>query len=121
MSKRLLALLILTIFILAACSSEQQATVSEVSESTTVSQPTQVAPTEAEPTGVPPTEPEPTEPAVSDAGGSSAASGQMECTLVSDQPDAPAEFVAIFGVKDDDWAVGSETAAVTFVEYGDFQ
>jgi hypothetical protein len=45
----------------------------------------------------------------------------MECTLVSNLPEAPAELVEIFGVKDNDWVQGSDTAAVTFVEYSDFQ
>ena len=45
----------------------------------------------------------------------------MECTLVGDQPAAPAELVAIFEVKEDDWVQGPETAAVTIVEYSDFQ
>ena len=46
---------------------------------------------------------------------------QMECTLVSNQSEAPAEFEAILGVKENDWVYGSETAAVTIVEYADFQ
>ena len=45
----------------------------------------------------------------------------MECTMVSDQPEVPAELEAIFGVTEDDWVVGPESAAVTFVEYSDFQ
>jgi hypothetical protein len=54
-------------------------------------------------------------------GGSSAAGLKMECTLVSNQPDVPAEYAAIFGVTESDWVKGPETAALTIVEYGDFQ
>ena len=46
---------------------------------------------------------------------------QMECTLVSSEPEAPSELVAILSVKENDWVSGPETAAVTIVEYSDFQ
>ena len=46
---------------------------------------------------------------------------QMECTLVSSQPEATSELVALLSVKENDWVSGPETAAVTFVEYSDFQ
>ena len=122
MTKRLIVFLILALFLLGACSGAEQVTVSETSETNAESQPVEAVISEDEPTEAVPTEIEPTEAAASDSGGSSSATGvQMECTLVSDQPDAAAEFVAIFGVTEDDWGKGSETAAVTFVEYGDFQ
>lgn len=115
--KRFIPLLILTVLLLAACSSEQQTAVSETATPEIEEEPPAVEPTE-----VTPTEIEPTEATVSEPGGNVAAAGvQMECTLVSDQPDTPAEFVEIFSVKEDDWVKGPETAAVTFVEYGDFQ
>jgi hypothetical protein len=41
--------------------------------------------------------------------------------MVSDQPEASAELEAILGVKENDWVYGPETAAVTIVEYADFQ
>ena len=124
MTKRLIVFLIFALFLLSACSGAEQVTVTETSETHADSQPAEAANSEDdETTEAVPTEIEPTEAAVLDSGGGSvSASGlQMECTLVSDQPDAPAEFVAIFGVTEDDWAKGPETAAVTFVEYGDFQ
>ena len=122
MTKRLIVFLILALFLLGACSGAEQVTVSETPETNTESQPVEAAISEDEPTEAVPTEIEPTEAAAPDSGGNVSASGvQMECTLVSDQPDAPAEFVATFGVTEDDWGKGPETAAVTFVEYGDFQ
>jgi hypothetical protein len=122
MTKRLIVFLILALFLLGACSGAEQVAVSENSETNTESQPTEAVFSEDEPTEAVPTEIKPTEAAASDSGSGVSISGvQMECTLVSDQPDAPAEFVELFGVTEDDWAKGSETAAVTFVEYGDFQ
>jgi protein-disulfide isomerase len=69
-----------------------------------------------------PTEPEPTAAAPTAAAGVLDKSGSaMECTFVGDSPNVPPEFEAIFGVKENDWVQGSETAAVTIVEYSDFQ
>ena len=44
-----------------------------------------------------------------------------ECTLVSSLPEPSPEYVDIFSVKDDDWTIGPDDAAVTIIEYGDFQ
>jgi len=43
------------------------------------------------------------------------------CTLTSSGPEASAELVELFGVTENDWVKGPETAALTIVEYGDFQ
>lgn len=43
------------------------------------------------------------------------------CTLTNSAPEAPSEYVELFGVTETDWAKGPETAALTIVEYGDFQ
>jgi len=105
MFKRLLVIMMLIPLLLAACNGAQSA----VDEGATqaVAAPPQVTPTEAEPT--------PTTAAPRAAG------PEMECTLVSSLPEAPAELVEIFGVKENDWVQGPDTAAVTFVEYSDFQ
>ncbi len=113
MPKRLLVLMILILFLLAACSGAEQTPVVEAPAPEGESEPIEVPPTIAAPTQT--SAPEPTKEKVIVTG------PQMECTLVSDQPDAPAELVAIFGVTDDDWVKGPATAAVTFVEYSDFQ
>ena len=116
MRKRFLGLLVLIVLLLSACSAAEQVPASETSTPTAEPQPTQTAIIKEDPT-----ETSPTETAASAPGGISKGRAEMECTLVSDQPDAPAEYVAIFGVKENDWVKGPENAAVTFVEYGDFQ
>jgi hypothetical protein len=111
MPKRLSVLFILILFLLTACSGAEQVPVSDEPVPEAQLQPTEAAPTRAEPTEI----------AAPESGGDVAAGLQMECTLVSDQPEAPAELVAIFGVTEDDWVKGPETAALTIVEYSDFQ
>jgi hypothetical protein len=50
-----------------------------------------------------------------------AASGAA-CTVISPQPTpGPTEQSLFPPVSDADWAVGADTAAVTFIEYSDFQ
>ena len=121
-SKPLVILFLLTMLLLTACSSQAQSTVAEAPETQAAAPETESQPTEAQPTKALPTEVEPTETAAAKPGGEvSAAGSQMECTLVSDQPDVPPELEAIFGVTEDDWVIGSDSAAVTFVEYSDFQ
>jgi len=44
-----------------------------------------------------------------------------ECTLVSALPEPPQEYAELFAVAQNDWVVGPEDAAVTLIEYGDFQ
>jgi hypothetical protein len=106
MIKRLLVPLILFPLLLAGCSGAQPAVVSE-----------DAAPAIAAPPEAKPAQPDPT----ATSAPQTTTGPQMECTLVGDQPAAPAELVAIFEVKEDDWVQGPETAAVTIVEYSDFQ
>jgi hypothetical protein len=125
--KPLVVLLLMTMLLLAACSStvqspsaEAPATQADAPEAEAL--PTAAQPSEAQPSEAQPVQVEPTETTAAKSGGDGSAAGtQMECTLVSDQPEVPAELEAIFGVTEDDWAVGPESAAVTFVEYSDFQ
>ena len=44
-----------------------------------------------------------------------------ECTLVSSLPDPPQEYAELFSVQEDDHVLGPEDAAITLIEYGDFQ
>jgi hypothetical protein len=46
---------------------------------------------------------------------------ESECTLVSSLPDPPQEYAEVFAVTPDDWVLGPEDAAITIIEYGDFQ
>ena len=120
--KPLVILLLMTMLLLAACSSAAEAPATQAAAPETEAQPTEAQPTKVQPTEAQPAEVEPTETEAAKSGGDGSAAGtQMECTLVSDQPDVPPELEAIFGVTDDDWVVGPEGAAVTFVEYSDFQ
>ncbi len=106
MFKRLLVMLLLIPLWLAACSGS----------------PSEAGDQEAELAGGAPPAAEPTElQPTATTSPQKAAGPEMECTLVSNLPEAPAELVEIFGVKENDWVQGLDTAAVTIVEYSDFQ
>ena len=62
-----------------------------------------------------------TAPAPTPTEGTASAGFSSECTLVSSLNDAPPEFETLFEVTDDDWVDGLDTAALTIVEYSDFQ
>lgn len=106
MRKRFAILLMLIPLLMAACTPAETPTIEEAPATELAAPPA----TES-------AKPAPTAKPVSQG---PAAPG-MECTLVGDQEAAPAELVAIFGVTADDWAQGLDTAAVTIVEYSDFQ
>jgi hypothetical protein len=121
-TKPLVVLFLMTMLLLAACGSAAQSPTAETPTNQAAATETESQPTEAQPTEAQSTEAEPTETQAAKSGGDVSAVGtQMECTLVSDQPDVPPELEAIFGVTEDDWVVGPDSAAVTFVEYSDFQ
>jgi len=44
-----------------------------------------------------------------------------ECTLISSSKDQDSDQADFFTVTEDDWTFGPEDAAVTLIEYGDFQ
>ena len=83
--------------------------------------------TAAEPTiSVPDNEPQ-DEASVDEASQDEAAQPSPEtllesgCTLVSSLPDPPQEYAEVFAVTPDDWTLGPQDAAITLIEYGDFQ
>ena len=109
MPKRLFVLLILLMLVLAACTgAEVDASLAEPPGG--VSEAPMAETIEVKPTATS----APTEKVVYEG-------PQMECTLVSNQQEAPEELVSILSVKENDWVSGPETAAVTIVEYSDFQ
>lgn len=125
MKRKVLYLLVLMVFVLAACrgaepvASEREAgsdvveaPVEDVVESLPAEAP-EVEPTVVEEINAPETEVEVVD--------STAAELVSECTLVSALPDAPDGFAEIFSVAETDWFVGPEDAAITLIEYGDFQ
>jgi PBP1b-binding outer membrane lipoprotein LpoB len=107
MLKKIIVLMVILSVFLAAC----QSAASEPS---------------AEPTAESPVEPETTStdlpplPEVSPTPGSEQATEQAEanCTVVSRQPPAGSTEPL---VTDNDWTQGPDDAAVTFIEYSDFQ
>ena len=106
MKKRLLLITILFIFLLAACTGEAEIT--EVVVPDTPTSPAPTATVESVETG------EFTVPVPMTTLGNG-------CTLTNSAPEAPQEYVELFSVTENDWVKGSETAALTIVEYGDFQ
>lgn len=116
MFKRLLVILMLVPLLLAACSGDSSDVVEE-GAALAVDAPPAVEPAQPE---LPEPESTKLEPTTTTAS-PKVADREMECTLVSNLPEAPSELVEIFGVKDNDWVQGPDTAAVTFVEYSDFQ
>jgi len=111
MYKRFLTPLLVLAFFLAACSGEV---------------PTQDAEDTVQEVGPAPqathTEPPPTEtPALVVEEELAPVELVSECTIVSAPMDPESPYADLFAVTDDDWISGPETAALTIVEYGDYQ
>lgn len=100
--------IILAIFTIAGCSAGQESTSNNIPTvpSLTVIEATPIQ--QLEPTYTPPTI-KPAPELVS------------ECTVVSSLPGHDDEIPDVFVVKEDDWVIGPEDAAITIIEYGDFQ
>ncbi len=114
MQKRFLPLLVVLAFLLAACGGETPTQVAEDTAQEAVTAPeathTQPPPTEApvQVTEEVAEEPEPVELV-------------SECTLVSSPMSPESQYAPLFAVTDDDWVSGPDDAALTIVEYGDYQ
>ena len=112
MKPQTVILLVVTLLLVAACAPAVEVS-EEIPVVNTESSPPPTAPIPA-PTETKETVIEPTPQAT----GIELAS---DCTLVSSLPEPPQEYAGIFDVQEDDWVKGPEDAAVTLIEYGDFQ
>lgn len=110
MFKKIIVLLVLISIFLAACSGSE----SEV--------PAGESPQEQAETEAPAGEPSPTTETVptGDTAVQATEMAQATCTVVS-RSQADDEQSLVPAVGSDDWSQGSDDAAVTFIEYGDFQ
>jgi ABC-type Fe3+-hydroxamate transport system substrate-binding protein len=121
MKKRLFLFTILLTFLLAACGGEVEITEAVEVANTPTALSAPAATVESVATAVTVETGENTVPAPMTTLGNG-------CTLTSSEPEAPAEYVELFGeyvelfgVTENDWVKGPETAALTIVEYGDYQ
>ena len=108
MLKKIVVLLIVLSVFMAACSSAA----TELAADPTTGSPVE---TEAASTALPEVSP-------TSESGQATEQAEANCTVVSRQPTPGAtEQSLVPAVSDDDWTHGSDDAAVTFIEYGDFQ
>jgi hypothetical protein len=127
MRNKHLVLLVFTLFALTACGGTERTPVDSAAESPPPES-TDILPTET-PVAQEAGEILPTEtPVAQEAGEIEKEPSQVsmdgpasECTLVSSLPESPPEYAELFGLTEDDWVIGPEDAAVTLIEYGDFQ
>lgn len=114
MSKHLIILLVVLSLLLAACASTASDTSTETTEvATEVTGDEEITSTAVS-----------TIPAVSPTPNTSAGeeSSDANCTVVSRQPTpGPTEQALVPPASSEDWSHGPDDAAVTFIEYGDFQ
>jgi protein-disulfide isomerase len=111
MLRRFLTLIIPLSWLLAAC---QGAAVTEALDTpaTATLEPTPSATAQADPTGTP----------LPQTRSAATPSVQAECSVVSRQPTpGPTEKSLFPPVSASDWVEGPDTAAITIIEYSDFQ
>jgi len=115
MRKSLLVTLLMIALMTSACQGAESIAVEAPTETESIVS-AEILPTETEPVDVEPVVDEPTPTAIKTLTGPTS-----ECTLVSSLPEPSPEYADIFAVKDNDWTIGPKDAAVTIIEYGDFQ
>lgn len=108
MTKRFLIPILLLAFLLAACDGETQTP--EQGAAVQEENPAPVADAEVE-TSNDDSADEPAPPA----------EFVSECTIVSSMAESSSQYEELFSVTDNDWVIGPEHAAITIVEYGDYQ
>ena len=118
MQKRFIPLLFVLAFLLAACGGETptQAEEAAVQEAVTAPEATHTQPPAPTETAVPVTE-----EVVAEAEEPELVELASECTLVSSPMSPESQYAELFAVTDDDWVLGPDDAALTIVEYGDYQ
>jgi len=110
MLKRFLIPILVSAFLLAACVGKAQTQVVEA------------AAEEADPASeVAQTEPDPTETPELVAEEPAPVEFVSECTIVSTPMDPATPYADLFAVTGRDWVIGPDDAALTIVEYGDYQ
>lgn len=118
MRKSLLSTLLMMTLMISACQGAESIAVEDPTETGSIVS-AEILPTDpgdVKPVDVEPMVDEPTPTAMKTLAGPAS-----ECTLVSSLPEPSPEYADIFAVKDNDWTIGPEDAAVTIIEYGDFQ
>ena len=110
MLKKIVVLLVLLTVFLAACTGSATELPAEVTQENLVE-------TEA-PAGEP--SPPPDSSPTEDAAGQATEMAEATCTVVS-RSQVEDEESLVPPVSDDDWTHGADDAAVTLIEYGDFQ
>ena len=111
MVKKIVVLLIVLSVFMVACSSAG----TELPTDPTTGSPVETEAASTEPAELPEVSP-------TSESGQATEQAEANCTVVSRQPTSdPTEQSLVPAVGDDDWTQGSDDAAVTFIEYGDFQ
>jgi hypothetical protein len=123
MPKKIFIPLLLLAFLLAACGGELQTPEVEASaqeenpvseaETSEVSEASEESETNAAAEATASEQPAPT----------NVGTGEFvsECAISDSLAEGPTQFEELFAVRESDWVVGPEDAAITLIEYGDFQ
>jgi hypothetical protein len=111
MPKKMIIPLLLLAFLLAACggeaqTSEVEAAAQEESPASEVSEAPEAQTSASEQSA-------PTEVVMQEF--------VSECAISESLAEGPAQLEELFAVREGDWVIGPEDAAITLIEYGDFQ
>ena len=111
MVKKIVVLMIVLSVFMVSCSSAN----TELPTDPTTGSPVETEAASTEPAELPEVSP-------TSESGQATEQAEANCTVVSRQPTpGPTEQSLVPAVSDEDWTHGSDDAAVTLIEYGDFQ